>query len=50
MRILAILALIWVVILVLGTAFSILGKLIWLGVLLSVLAGIWSFVKRDKLE
>lgn len=45
MKLLAILALIWVLCLVVGAAFGVLGKIIWLAVLLSIAGAIWHFIQ-----
>ena len=46
MKILAAIALIWLVCMAIGAAFSILGKVIWVAILLTLIAGVWGFMKR----
>lgn len=45
MKILAMIALVWLIILALGAVFGILGKLIWLGVLITVIVFIMDFIR-----
>ncbi len=46
-KILAVIALVWLAVLILGSVFGILGKLIWVGILATVAGLLWSYIKRD---
>ena len=46
MKIIAVIALIWLVCMAIGAAFSIIGKIIWVAILLSVIAAVWGFVQK----
>ncbi len=47
MKILAAIALIWLICLAIGATFSILGKVIWVAILLSLIAAAWGFLKKQ---
>lgn len=46
MKILAAIALIWLVCMAIGAAFSIIGKIIWVAILLTLIAAVWGFMTR----
>ncbi len=46
MKILAAIALIWLVCMAIGAAFSILGKIIWVAIPLSLIAAVWGFMQK----
>jgi hypothetical protein len=46
MKILAAIALIWLVCMAIGAAFSIIGKIIWVAILLSLIAAAWGVLKK----
>lgn len=47
MKILAAIALIWLVCMAIGATFSILGKVIWVAILLSLIAVVWGVLKKE---
>ncbi len=46
MKILAVIALIWLVCMAIGAAFSIISKIIWVAILLSLIAAVWGFMQK----
>lgn len=49
MKILAAIALVWLVCLAIGAAFGILGKIIWLAVLATAIGAAWKILQKDEL-
>lgn len=47
MKIFAIIALIWLVCLLVGASFKILGTVIWIAILLSIIAAVYGYIKRE---
>jgi hypothetical protein len=47
MKVLAVIILIWLLFLFVGSVFGILGKLIWIAVLATVIAAVWGYLKKD---
>ena len=47
MKILAAIALIWLICMAIGAAFSIIGKVVWVAILLSLIAMVWGVLKRE---
>ena len=47
MKILGTIVLIWLICLAIGAGFGILGKIVWLAILLSAIAAVYGFIKRE---
>lgn len=47
MKILATILLIWLLCLAIGAAFGVLGKIIWLAILLTVISAVYGYIKRN---
>jgi hypothetical protein len=48
MKVLAAILLIWLLFLVIGSVFGVLGKLIWIAVLCTIIVAIWGYLKRSS--
>lgn len=48
MKLLATLLVIWLVCLLVGASFGILGKVIWIAVLATLIGALWKYIKRDE--
>ena len=48
MKVLAAIVLIWLVCLLIGAAFKILGSIIWVAILLSLIAAVWGYIDKKN--
>ena len=48
MKLIAMIVLVWLVCLLAGAVFGVLGKVIWIAILASVIAAIWHYINKDK--
>ena len=48
MKLLAIILIIWLICLMVGAFFGILGKLIWIAILATAIGGIWKWLEHQK--
>ena len=46
MKLIALIVLIWLICLLVGTSFGILGKVIWIAILASLIAAVWGYLHR----
>lgn len=46
MKVLAAIALIWLLFALIGSIFGVLGKVIWIAILLSIIVALWGYLKR----
>jgi len=48
MKVIAAIVLVWLVCLLIGAAFGVLGKLIWIAILGTAVAAIYGYIKRNE--